>query len=99
MPQYQIGEESVIFLSAESRLGFTSPVGLQQGQFRVETDASEKKQVINGMGNHGLFIGWKQSPKFKSMTMTSTEKGLLKTNGGQLPYPEFLSLIKKLVSP
>jgi len=36
LPRYTVGEEIVVFLHAESRRGFTSPVGLGQGVYRVE---------------------------------------------------------------
>jgi len=35
-PRYQVGEEVVLFLRGESRFGFTSPVGLGQGAYRVD---------------------------------------------------------------
>jgi len=36
IPQYSLGEEVVIFLRGESSRGFTSPVGLSQGVYRVD---------------------------------------------------------------
>jgi hypothetical protein len=36
LPGYRSGDELVLFLYGESTLGFTSPVGLSQGMFRVE---------------------------------------------------------------
>jgi hypothetical protein len=35
VPKYQVGSEYVVFLPAESSLGFCSPLGLQQGSFNV----------------------------------------------------------------
>jgi hypothetical protein len=35
LPAYGVGDEVVLFLRAESRRGFTSPVGLGQGAYRV----------------------------------------------------------------
>jgi hypothetical protein len=37
LPRYQPGEELVVFLRGESRRGFTSPVGMGQGVFRVRS--------------------------------------------------------------
>lgn len=95
LPRYTAGEEAVVFLSEESRLGLTAPVGLMQGKFDVKA-ADGIKTVINGAGNRGLFIGWKGSPKFKSLSLTAKEKGLVKQNGGALPLDGFVSLVKKL---
>ncbi len=36
-PPFAKGEELVVFLRPESRLGFTSPVGLDEGVYRVTT--------------------------------------------------------------
>lgn len=35
MPRYVVGEEVVLFLRADSGSGFTSPVGFEQGVYRV----------------------------------------------------------------
>jgi hypothetical protein len=35
LPSWQRGDEAVVFLRAESKRGFTSPVGLGQGVYRV----------------------------------------------------------------
>ena len=35
LPRYHVGEEVVLFLRADSRRGFTSPVGFSQGTYRV----------------------------------------------------------------
>jgi hypothetical protein len=36
MPRYTVGDEVVLFLWGDSRRGFTSPVGLEQGVYRVQ---------------------------------------------------------------
>lgn len=36
MPRYTVGEEVLLFLRADSRRGFTSPVGFEQGVYRVQ---------------------------------------------------------------
>ncbi len=36
LPSYEVGEEVVLFLRGASRRGFTSPVGLGQGTYRVK---------------------------------------------------------------
>lgn len=98
MPHYEVGEQSVVFLSEAGKLGLTAPVGLLQGKFVVQ-EVGGKKLVENGAGNRGLFIGWKESPKIKSLILTSKEKSLSKKNGGALPYGEFVSLVKKISTP
>jgi hypothetical protein len=46
LPTYEVGEEAVLFLDKDSRWGFTSPVGLGQGKFKVIHQAS-KAYVVN----------------------------------------------------
>jgi len=47
VPRYQVGESYVLFLPRPSSLGFSSPVGLQQGNFTV-TETDGVKSVSNG---------------------------------------------------
>ena len=40
LPRYTVGDEIVLFLHGDSRAGFTSPVGLGQGCYRVRRGAA-----------------------------------------------------------
>ena len=42
VPEFSIGKSYVVFLPEKSRLGFSSPLGLHQGTFTVETIDGEK---------------------------------------------------------
>jgi hypothetical protein len=53
LPRYQVGETVVLFVHAESALGFTSPVGLGQGCFHVR-GAPAAAVVENEVGNRNL---------------------------------------------
>jgi hypothetical protein len=51
LPRYRVGEEVVLFLHADSRRGFTSPVGFSQGAYRVRragVDARVWRDVGSG---------------------------------------------------
>jgi hypothetical protein len=96
LPDYKVGEENVIFLSAPSELGLTAPIGLKQGKFTIMKGSAGKKQVINGVRNRGLMQGLKGSPALKSLSLTSQEKRLLSSRGEKLPLEEFVSLVKKI---
>lgn len=96
LPRYEIGEEVVLFLSGEGGLGFTAPVGLHQGKFKVFEEEGQK-QVMNGTRNAGLFLGMQKSPRTKSLILNPSEKNLLKSNKKEdVSYTEFVSLVKKL---
>ncbi|HSA59784.1 MAG TPA: hypothetical protein VLJ37_08885 [bacterium] len=97
LPQYQVGEEAIVFLSAAGDSGITAPVGLAQGKFAV-TDKAGLKTVANGAGNRGLFIGADKSPRLKTMSLTAADRKMMSVNGGELPYSDFISLVKKLAS-
>lgn len=58
IPEYHPGEEVLLFLTAESSIGLTAPIGLFQGAFFVKKDeASGKKFFINVIQNAGLISG------------------------------------------
>lgn len=56
-PVYQFNEKVILFLTPESKLGLSAPVGLLQGVFRVRTDSTGDTWVANGINNEGLFAG------------------------------------------
>ena len=47
VPRFHVGREYIVFLPAESSLGFSSPIGLSQGQFDV-LEKAQGKVVSNG---------------------------------------------------
>jgi len=47
--------ELLLFLNPVSTYGLTSPVGLDQGRFRVVSDDKGNRYALNGRGNLGLF--------------------------------------------
>ena len=56
LPSYAVGDEVILFLHPESREGFTSPVGLGQGRFRIRR--SDGPPVAeNDVGNTNLTTG------------------------------------------
>jgi|GEM_PF-1701343 len=99
LPQYKVGEESIIFLSADGPIGLTAPIGLQQGKFLVKKSVSGEKRVVNGINNKGLFMGSSKSPKIKSMSLDRGEKSLLNSQSGDVGYADFISLVKKIATP
>ena len=60
MPRYLPGQEYLLFLNQDSRLGFSSPIGLLQGAFRVQGRGTSRT-VVNGMGNANLLIDTRKS--------------------------------------
>jgi len=52
---YHLGDEVLLFLNRPTTLGLVSPVGLQQGRFRVVKGADGQDYAINANQNSGLF--------------------------------------------
>ncbi len=60
MPRYTPGQEYLLFLNQDSRLGFSSPIGLIQGAFRLQGRGTSRT-VVNGMRNANLLIDTRKS--------------------------------------
>lgn len=92
MPSYQRGEELILFLHRPSDLGFTSPVGLEQGKYTVMEAAPGKRMVQNQVGNRNLFRTGQYGASY-----TEAELKLRSMKGRLLDYEGFLSVIKRAV--
>ena len=51
---YHLGDEVLLFLNRPTTLGFVSPVGLEQGRFRVVKGADGQDYAVNANQNSGL---------------------------------------------
>ena len=47
LPRYENGEEVVLFLAKEGRIGLTSPLGLSQGKIPVSVSQTGQKMIKN----------------------------------------------------
>jgi hypothetical protein len=93
LPTYQVGQELILFLRPTSAAGFTSPVGMEQGKFRVVRNGT-KAQVLNKLGNAnvlGLLGGGDDQ-----QTLIAPEQGALHDHA--LDLDSFLSVIEELVN-
>lgn len=52
---YRKGQELLLLMNGPSRYGLASPVGLEQGRFRIQRDRSGRAVALNGAGNLRLF--------------------------------------------
>src|SRR5262249_47125892 len=52
---YHKGSELLLLLNPPSEYGLTSPVGLDQGRFRITRDSKGHAVAVNGRSNLGLF--------------------------------------------
>src|ERR1700751_888208 len=69
LAEYGKHQELVLFLGPISEEGRTSPVGLEQGRFRVYADQEKHVDVSNGRGNFGLFKSVVPRAKARGVTL------------------------------
>ena len=103
MPSYSVGEEVVLFLYPESKLGFTSPVGQGQGKFVVRNDVRSEQRVLqNEQLNAALFARLDAAKVNSKLALNSTEREALAQPEGRagagLAVPTFCSLVRKFVA-
>jgi hypothetical protein len=55
LPSFDVGEEALLILYPESGAGFSTPMGLDQGRFRIVADDDGEAAAVNGNGNDRLF--------------------------------------------
>lgn len=100
MPQYLKGQETLLFLYAESRLGLTSPVGLEQGLFRAERLETGELGFVNGYGNRNLAADLEE-PTIAAAGLSAEETRVLRSDS-PIPLSALRSLVAKfdgLASP
>ena len=61
MPRLERGQEYLLFLTAESRIALSSPVGLVQGLFEIDTSIPSEP-TANRMNNAGLMADVAKGP-------------------------------------
>ena len=95
-PLYEVGKEYTLILTSESRLGLRAPVGLSQGKFAVIRGPEGKVQVVNEIGNKGLF---RNLPATKAMTKALSAGGIQRgaeVAAGPMDYNSFNEVVKTL---
>jgi len=62
LPSFSPGQRVLLFLNPSSKAGFTSPVGMGQGAFKVLTSPDGVERVVNEDNNRRLFrdIHWEK---------------------------------------
>jgi len=93
-PTYKVREHLVLFLTEESQIGLSSPVGLMQGVFHIQDNEDGKPvYVVNGINNAGLFEGMNNKGTGKLARLQSSigngtnAASQTPTQGGGKPFP------------
>jgi hypothetical protein len=93
---YQKAEEVLLFLNAESAYGLTSPVGMEQGLFRVVRDSKGNKFAVNGRRNVGLFTDVQTNAVARGAVFSAQAKTMLTSSGGRVPLETLEETIQTL---
>ncbi len=94
LPTYGRGEEVLLFLHADSRLGLTSPVGLAQGVFHLEDTSDGKRGVLNGLHNRNLTF--RMGPDSVQGIGISSEELRSLQEVRPVPIETFMSLVRRI---
>ncbi len=103
MPRYVPGQEYLLFLNQESRLGFSAPIGLLQGAFRVQGRGTSRT-VVNGMRNANLLIDTRKSTQQRSQerrqNLSRSAPVILPDDRvrGPVSYDNLASLVRRLLA-
>jgi hypothetical protein len=74
---YRKGSEMLLLLIRPNQHGLSSPVGLEQGRFRITRDSSDRAMASNGRGNAGLFNGVAAQAEAKALRLAPRATALV----------------------
>jgi hypothetical protein len=94
LPMYRVGEEVVLFLYPPSSVGFTSPVGGEQGKFIVQRSPGHPVTLVSEAGNAHLVV---EGPL--PAGLTPEQQRLLRSPGRELDLKTFRGAVKRLAKP
>jgi|SRR6185437_9125178 len=94
---YHKAQQILLFLNPVSAYGLTSPVGMEQGQFRVLHDSKGNLYALNGRGNVGLFTNVLAKSESRGVTFSARAKTMLSKTGGQVPLETLEETVQALV--
>ena len=92
VPAYRPGEELLLFVHPESALGFSSPVGLGQGCFRIHQHDG-RPVAENDVGNRNLGDALASAG---ARAATGTSDG---SPAGPVPLATLIARVRTLVAP
>jgi hypothetical protein len=94
--KYLVGQQLLLFLSAPSQYGLSSPLGRQQGTFHISEDSKSIKYVANEGGNYRLFAGVSQAVSNAGAALSESPEELEALEHGPVPLGKFVSIVREL---
>jgi hypothetical protein len=92
---YRKGQEVLLMMNKPSEVGLTSPVGLEQGRFRIITAHAGNKMAVNGHANAGLFSGMQAELQRRKITLRPEFVRMMQQTGpvGTTEFSQFIRLL------
>lgn len=94
---YLPGQRLMLFLATPSQYGLSSPLGQEQGRFKIVPDARGQETIANGYGNAGLFKGVAENAAENGAPLDEAQLRLAGRPGGAAPLREFVGLVDHLM--
>jgi hypothetical protein len=92
---YRKGQDLLLVLNAPTRYGLTSPVGIEQGRFRIRPDGKGGFVALNGTGNSRLFDGVAGAADKRGVTLTRKQSALAaRQRGGPVPLGDLMAMFR-----
>jgi hypothetical protein len=98
--RYKPGQEVLLLMhDAHPQTGFSSPVGMEQGRFRIARDAQGNRVLANGYNNGALFRGLDPAtnPKLQSLS-PQARAAITQHRGGPILYDDLKAIILALAA-
>lgn len=96
---YRTGDEVLLFLNRPTSLGLVSPVGLEQGRFRILHLSSEQSVAVNGAGNRHLMEGLAASGKLRPQELSPATRATVQSfQGGPISLSALKEMVKSLLA-
>jgi hypothetical protein len=94
---YRKSGELLLLLNPVSSYGLTSPVGLEQGRFRVLRDRLGKASAVNGRSNLGLFDQLPGKAASRGVSFSRQAQAMMAKPASQAPLDSLEDAIATLV--
>jgi hypothetical protein len=95
---YLPGQRLLLFLPEPSRYGLSSPLGGEQGRFRIRRDQQGNDLAENDLGNAGLFTDLAPQAAQAGVSLSPEQARLAGVRRGPVPLEELVSLVKQFAS-
>jgi hypothetical protein len=95
---YLPGQRLLLFLPEPSRYGLSSPLGGEQGRFRIQRDQQGNDLAENDLGNAGLFRDLAPQAAQAGVSLSPEQARLAGVRRGPVPLEALVSLVRQFAS-